>query len=703
MLRHGKTGMEVDEPPAAGDVEMVDTGVTRAQGSVECRMETSLTTTVEDVEAGLLKPVVLSEKWDAKMKERDWATLEARRKEYDQFLLRKMNQTAASSDFPVSAGKWFHEKETEYMGAALFCKDGVPVVDARIFGDYPPHAKRGYTETYFQDDFTARYETNYPPSALVTSFQLIRLLESPVANFTTEERARIVKEFVVDYWQDQVPERFRNLLQRVDLDKAWLTKDDALAVPWIFRMPNPLRNEAPTGDMTPAMWYGILRSKFQPVLIAAKPREKLPAQLEVTVYFQCMACGGICSHTRHVRRKLSWSSWDLGLKAHVDELEIDLEGRDLILDHMATSDPEMIWEPMDSHNHSEQQRDMMQAMSARLGAFGIQETYRRFHHALVACEGFWERYGSRLSAVTGIVPGQGMRHYGLGVKGGNGRQRLYVLPGESKYRAFEGYGCKYPVKSVVYQSIGDVRGLAVLAWRILESNPVRCQIHASDSVEGASKARWNYTLTAKNVLRTRPGLVHWNPSEGHPNYGKSSTLYCAWDTLPATLEDYGALLGVTEEDTRKLDPYAEAHSRIAPRIQGKDKAADPKDVRGLLLPPAAEGCQWYSVVELDLTEEFREKLELGPGIIVVICQDQLVAATDGTLQAKRYEEGSEGPMFEAWALNTSRMKPRMPTDLSPRAGGSAVRERIREAEDAVVGLFGMGYDLVYGLAAGTAK
>jgi hypothetical protein len=528
-------------------------------------------------------------------------------------------------------------------------------------------------------------------------------LESPVANFTKDEKTRIIREFVVDYWQDQVPERFRDLLKRVDLDKAWVTKDEALAVPWIFRMPNPLRSEVPTGDMPPGMWYEILRSKFQPVLITAKPREKQPTQLEVTAYFQCMSCGGICSHTRYVGKESSWSPWDLRLKAHVRELETYLDGRDLILDHMATSDPAMIWEPMDSYNHSDQQKDMMRVMSEKLGAFGIQETNRRFHHALVTCEGFWERYGSRLSAVTGIVPGQAMRHYGLGVKGGNGRQRLYMLPGENKYRAFEGYGCKYPVKSIVYQSIGDVRGLAVLAWRILESNPVRCQIHAEDGMEGASKARWNYSLTAKDVLRTRPGLVHWNPSEEHTNYGKSSTLYSAWDTIPDTLEDYGALLSVEEEDFKKLDPYAEAHSRIAPRIEQRDRTPDPKDVRGLLLPPAESGCQWYSVVELELTEEFRRKLELGPGIILVICQDQLVAATDGVLQAKRYESGSEGSVFEAWALNTSRVKPRVTTDLAPRTGGSDAKECIREVENVVLGLHGMGHDLVFGLGVGATK
>ena len=697
MLRNYDPAQEdrMQSEPLIADVQIVDTGVQRKPGSVAFLLETFLGTTVEDVESGRLRQIDLAADWRSGMTDQAWDQLKAMRARYDRFVAMKQSNPPISSEAGIVVGHPLLPKESDAMKVAFLWKDGVPVVDYQKFWESPSGAKRaGWTENSAAKDFESRYQKCYAPSALVSTSQLARILDRE--ELDQDARRKIVQEYVVDYWTNKIPQEYRELLDGMTRENlGWLDKEMGLKNPWVFHTPNPNRQPCPSGEMLPEMWYGILKSKFQPILIVAKRHDRQIHELELTVYFQCLACGGICWHTQDLSRKSQWGPWDFSMSSSVGELEEYLMGRDLIADHMAVSDPNRVGAVVDTSLPSNQCDSMLRVMSEHYGAYGIQETYRRFHHGRIQCEYHWERYGARLCSVTGIVPEQGMRHYGLGKSGGNTRQQRYKFPWNERHTVFDGCGCRFPVKEAVEGTIGDVRSLAVLALRILESNPVRCQLHNWEEEDWSSRKRHNTPLTAADVKRVRPGLVNWDTSEEKPNYMKESTQYVAWATLPDTFEDYAEVLGVVTEDHSLVDPFSAAYARLLQRIEG-GKGSDDKALRGFLLPPATGSSQWYSVVELELTEEFRTKVSLKDGVIVVICQDQLVAATEAIMKEDKYEQGSEGSMFEAWTLNTNRL--RLKAESAKVMQEKPVSRHTRETEGALLktASIGMEYLLNFG-------
>jgi hypothetical protein len=148
-------------------------------------------------------------------------------------------------------------------------------------------------------------------------------------------------------------------------------------------------------------------------LVAVGYRDESRVELDYTVHFQCLGCGGACAHTKTISRPDGFEGrWDLSNEVHQKHITHWLKERDLILDHMSVADPDMIGEPADWSTCGTAYKADMDLMVPRYGAFGLHEVLKRYHHRNNGCDIHWERYGLRLCSVLGVVPGRGMHHYG---------------------------------------------------------------------------------------------------------------------------------------------------------------------------------------------------------------------------------------------------------------------------------------------------
>ena len=580
------------------------------------------------------------------------------------------------------------EPESSWVAKALlFTPDGAPVLYHE--GQGPATAKRDIKGELkgAEEHFSSLYQDCFQPDVITTSDTVVRVFEGLEDQFGKDAAVRAQREFLVDHWKGRVPTGYLSLLDKIS--KGWVGAEDALAKPWIFRHPNSARRLI-YGGVTPDVWHQILRAKYQTALVALSYKDQGHETLEYTVYFQCLGCGGSCHHTREIPRPSGLKGkWDVEKNdEHKEYVRKWFAGRDLVLDHMSVADISKIVEPGDWHALSDAWELDADTMVRRFKALGVQELYRRYHHGGAGCDLYWERFGARLCSVLGVIPAKGMHHYGLGKERAITRQQAYRFRDGEPVRFYGGTGCRYPVKQAVLETIGDVRNLVVLAYRILERHGIRVQYQQ----DAASKSRYHELLELRHVVRARVAMVHWNSGAKSPNYSKESTNYRPWQELPDSFEDYAELLGVKKEDWAKGDPFLAAYGRLVGESQKPHPSG--KDARGLLYPPAEGAWQWYSVVELDVTDEFRERMQLGKTVVILICQDQLVAATPAILRPDRYTADTKGSMFEAWTMDVQR--------VSVKAGFLSEVQRPetthqqRKTEALLLGVRGSAMDLLEG-------